>query len=335
MASGLRETIYITAMSTTAPTSPITEREYMQNSESVKCSICGRMQTAITDPESGEVVCSNCGLVIAENIQDYGNPERHAFTSEESKQRARTGAPTSLSRHDKGLATIIGKPTKDAAGKKLDANARSTFMRLKTWDTRMQIDSSTNRNLYRAFSELDVLKNNLGLSDAIVEKTAYIYRKVENRGLVKGRTIPGMIAASLYLACRETGTPRTIKDMVRRSNIKRKDIARNIRILTVELGIKPPVFDPMKCIVKVANAAEVSERSNRQAFKMMDELLRRKTPSAGKDQMGLAASILYIACKETGERKPQKLMAKVAGVTEVTIRNRVRDLVKNLDLPAV
>ena len=91
----------------------------------------------------------------------------------------------------------------------------------------------------------------------------------------------------------------------------------------------------MKCIVKVANTAQIGERTTRHAFKMMNELLRRKTASGGKDQMGLAASILYIACKETGEHKPQKVMASAAGVTEVTIRNRVRDLAKNLNLAAV
>jgi transcription initiation factor TFIIB len=307
----------------------------LDSPESIKCSICGRIRTAIADPDSGEILCSNCGMVIAETNQDDVNPERRAFTSEEQNARARTGAPSSLSRHDKGLTTVIGKTNKDAAGRELDANARSTFKRLKTWDIRTQVDSSTNRNLYRAFYELNVLKDKLGLSDAIVEKTAYIYRKVEHRGLVKGRTIPGMLAAAIYLACREMGTPRTLKDIVRSSNIKRKAIARNIRILTVELGIKAPVFDPMKCIVKVANAAQIRERTTRHAFKMMNELLRGKTASAGKDQMGLAASILYIACKETGERKPQKVMASAAGVTEVTIRNRVRDLAKNLNLPVV
>ena len=307
----------------------------LDSAESIKCSICGRIRTAIADPDSGEIVCSNCGMVIAETNQDDVNPERRAFTSEEQNARTRTGAPISLSRHDKGLATIIGKPTKDASGRILDTKTRSAFKRLKTWDMRMQIGSSTNRNLYRAFYELNVLKDKLGLSDAIVEKTAYIYRKVEDRGLVKGRTIPGMLAAAIYLACREMGTPRTLKDITRISNTKRKDIARNIRILTVELGIKPPVFDPMKCIVKVANTAQIGERTTRHAFKMMNELLRRKTASAGKDQMGLAASILYIACKETGERKPQKVMASAAGVTEVTIRNRVRDLAKNLNLPVV
>ena len=247
----------------------------LDSPESIKCSICGRIRTAIADPDSGEIVCSNCGMVIAETSQDDVSPEIRAFPSEEQNARTRTGAP-SLSRHDKGLTTIIGKTNKDAAGRELDANARSTFKRLKTWDTRMQIDSSTNRNLYRAFYELNVLKDKLGLSDAIVEKTAYIYRKVEHRGLVKGRTIPGILAAAVYLACREMGTPRTLKDITRISNSKRKGIARNIRILTVELGIKPPVFDPMKCIVKVANTAHIGERTTRHAFKMMNELLRRK-----------------------------------------------------------
>jgi transcription initiation factor TFIIB len=306
----------------------------MQNSESVKCLVCGRMQTAIADPESGEVVCSNCGLVIAEDIQDYANSRRHAFTTE-FNQRARTGAPTSLAKYDKGLATIIGKPNNDASGRTLDADVRSTFMRLKTWDMRMQIGSSTNRNLYKAFFELNVLKDKLGLSDALVEKTAYIYRKAEGRGLLRGRTISGMIAAAVYMACREMGTPRTLKDITRISNTKRKDIARNVRILTVEMGIKPPVFDPMKCISKVANTAQIGERTTRHAFKMMNELLRRKTASAGKNQMGLAASILYIACKETGEIKPQKVMAGAAGVTEVTLRSRVKELVKNLNLSIV
>ena len=168
----------------------------LDSSESIKCSICGRIRTAIADPDSGEILCSNCGMVIAETNQVDVNPERRAFTYEEQNATTRTGAPSSLSRHDKGLTTVIGKTNKDAAGRELDANARSTFKRLKTWDTRTQVDSSTNRNLYRAFYELNVLKDKLGLSDAIVEKTAYIYRKVEHRGLVKGRTIPGMLAGS-------------------------------------------------------------------------------------------------------------------------------------------
>jgi transcription initiation factor TFIIB len=293
------------------------------------------MHTTITDPESGEVICGSCGRVIAEKDLDLANPERRAFTTEETDQRSRTGAPTSLSRHDMGLATLIGKPTKDAAGKKLATNARLTYKRLKTWDDRMQIHSSIDRNLWKAFSELKTLRDKLGLSDSLMEEIAYTYRKVENKGLVRGRTIRGMLVACVYIACKKSGNPRTIKDISTKSNINRKDIAKSCRIVMEELGITSSVVDPMKCIVRVANAAQLNERTTRHAFKMMSELLRKKTITAGKDPMGLAASILYIAAKETGETKTQIDMARASGVTEVTIRNRIRALTKDLNLSKV
>ena len=292
------------------------------------------MHTSITDPESGEVICSYCGLVIAERNLDLANPERRAFTTEESDKRARTGSPTSLSRHDRGLPTLMGKPTRDAAGQKLDANSYSAYKRLKTWDDRVQLHSSTDRNLWRAFSELSMLRDKLGLSDSLVEEIAYTYRKVEDRGLVRGRTIRGMLVACVYVACRRSSHPRTLKDISAKSNIKRKDIAKNCRLVMEELDITSSVVDPMKCIIRVANAAQLGERTTRHAFKMMSELLRKKTLTAGKDPLGLAAS-MYIATKETGETKTQLDTAKASGVTEVTIRNRIRALVKDLNLSKV
>jgi transcription initiation factor TFIIB len=184
----------------------------LNSSESVKCSVCGRMHTSISDPESGEVLCSYCGLVFAERNLDLANSERRAFTTEESDKRARTVAPTSLSRHDRGLPTLMGKPSRDAAGHELDANARLTYKRLKKWDDQVQLYSSIDRNLWRAFSELSMLRDKLGLSDSSVEEIAYMYRKVEDKGLVRGRTIRGMLVACVYLACRRSGNPQDIKE---------------------------------------------------------------------------------------------------------------------------
>ena len=274
-------------------------------------------------------------MVISEKDIDLANPERRAFTTEETNQRTRTGAPTSLSRHDKGLATLIGKPTTDASGQKLDANARLTYKRLKTWDDRAQLHSSTDRNLWRAFSELSMLRDKLRLSDSLLEEIAYLYRKVEERGLIRGRTISGMLVACVYVTCRRSGHPRTLKEVSAKSNIMRKDIAKNSRLVMEELAITSSVVDPMKCIVRVASAAQLGERTTRHAFKMMSELLRKKTLTAGKDPLGLAASILYLASKETGEIKTQLHMARASGVTEVTIRNRIRALSKDLNLSIV
>lgn len=284
----------------------------------------------VTDPESGELICRNCGLVISDKAQE-SRPEWRAFTSEEANDRSRTGIPSSLARHDMGLSTVIGRTDKDASGRAIDISMRSTMGRLRAWDFRTQAHSPTDRNLRQAFSELDRLKDKLRLSDAAVEKTAYIYRKAQERGLVRGRTISAMVGAAIYIACRETGTSRTLKDIAEIGNIKRKDLARIYRIVVMELDLKVPMIDPMKCIVRVANRANLSERTKRMAMSIMKNVTKSRI-SAGKDPMGLAASVLYLACLNSGESKTQTDIADAAGVTEVTVRNRYKNLKSQLDL---
>jgi transcription initiation factor TFIIB len=290
------------------------------------CSVCDNNYTdIITDPESGEVICSNCGVVITEKSEDITNPEWRAFTAEEQNEKVRTGAPTSLAKHDRGLATIISKTGRDASGQKLDTAMYSTYKRLRTWDNRILHNSSVNRNLFQAFSQLYALKDKLGLSDTIIEKTAYIYRKAEERGLVRGRTISGMVTAAIYIACREIGTPRTLKEIAVISNTKRKNIALCCRLLIRELDIKVPIADPMKCIIKIANKAKLSEKITRLAMNMMTQIIQRGI-SAGKNPMSFAATVLYISSFKAGENITQLDIANAAGVTEVTLRNRIKEL---------
>jgi transcription initiation factor TFIIB len=294
--------------------------------DSTTCSVCRNNYTdIITDSESGEVVCSNCGIVITDKSEDITNPEWRAFTAEEQNKRARTGAPTSLARHDRGLATIISKTGRDASGQKLDSAMHSTYKRLSTWDYRISHYDSLDRNLFRAFSLLYALKDKLRLSETIIEKTAYIYRKAEDRGLVRGRSISGMVAAAIYIACREIGTPRTLREIAAISNVKRKNIARCCRLLISELDLKVPMVDPMKCIVKIANKANLSEKVTRQAMSMMTEIIKSKI-SAGKNPMSFAATVLYLSSLRVGWNTTQLDIANAAGVTEVTIRNRIKEL---------
>jgi transcription initiation factor TFIIB len=297
------------------------------------CSICKRSDRIITDPESSEVICSNCGMIISDKIQYINRPDRHSLSPEQiSHNRSRTGFHASLDRHDRGLYTIIGRANKDAAGHKLDAITTSNMARLRMWNTRTQHHSSTDRNLVLAFNDLVILKDKLGLSNTAVEKAAYIYRKALARGLVRGRSIAAVLTASIYLACREMGIPRTIKDITEASNIKQKHLAKAYRLLVSEFGYKVPLADPMKCIAKVANKANLTENTKRQAIKIMNQVREKQILSAGKDPMGLAATVLYVSCLKTGEGKTQNHMAQAAGVTEVTIRNRLKDLRDKINL---
>jgi transcription initiation factor TFIIB len=229
-----------------------------------------------------------------------------------------------------GLSTIIGKENRDASGQLLDADMRNRIERLRTWDSRIWARDAGDRNSIKAFQQLDRLKDKLGLSDAMRDKAAYIYRKVQERGLIRGRTIDGMLAAAVYIACREMGASRTLKDIAAATNLKLKNVARCYRILVFELGIKIPEVDPIKCVAKVANKLSISEKTRQQAINIMGQALEKQM-SAGKDPMGLAATVVYASSIKTGESITQIDMAKAAGVTEVTIRNRFKDLTRNLE----
>ncbi|MCH7647619.1 MAG: transcription initiation factor IIB [Thaumarchaeota archaeon] len=284
----------------------------------------------VTDNESGEMFCSKCGFVITEKLQESG-PEWRSFSQDQHGDRARAGAPTSLTMHDMGLATIINPINKDASGKPLSAAMRSTIERLRTWDSRSQVHEPVDRNFRQAFSELNRLKDKLAISDSVIEKAAYLYRKALEKGLVRGRSISALIASALYASCRDTETPRTLKDIAQVSNIKRKDIARCYRLLLRELNLKMPVVNPINCISRIASKAGLSEKTKRKATKILQRAEELKI-SAGKDPMGLAAAALYVACVTLGENKTQRDVAEAAGVTEVTIRNRYKGLKVALNL---
>lgn len=289
---------------------------------SLLCPICnGHL---ISDVDCGEVFCSNCGSVTLERTEVAG-PEWRSFDFMENMKNQRTGAPVSLARHDKGMYTIIGNDFKNRHYE-VDGYLDASMRRLRALDSKTQLDAST-RNLKEAFSHLDRLRHKLGLSENIVEKAAYIYRKAHERKLVRGRTISGVLGAAVYIACREIGNPRTSKDIARAINVTNKEVRRNYTMVVLELDLRVPLINPMACVNRVANLIGITETTRRHAMDLMSTLTRTRE-SNGKNPMGLAATVLYLSCLAHGEYKKQLIFAKAGGVTEVTIRNLVRGIKK-------
>jgi len=288
-----------------------------------KCIRCGK-SSLLTDGVTGEQFCSKCGFVISEKVNESG-PERQSFLTQGEVDTARTGAPTSLTIHDRGLSTVINPANKDSTGRPLSSSMKSTITRLRTWDSRSQSNVSKDRNLKQALTELNRLKDKLAVSSNIIEKAAYFYRKALEKKLVRGRSISGMIAASLYAACRDAGTPRTLNDVADAANVKRKDISKCYRLLHQELELKMPVVDSIQLIARISSKLEIPEKIKRYAVKVLQDAQERKE-SAGKDPMGLAATALYLSCVKNEVSITQRDLAEAAGVTEVTIRNRYKGL---------
>jgi transcription initiation factor TFIIB len=287
----------------------------------------------VTDPDTGELIRKDTGEVISDNSP---SPEKEwrSFNIEESQNRARVGTPTSLAFHDMGLATKIGNESTDASGNIIDAATRTRMGRLRMWNSRSQSHSPTERNLQQAFSMLSRIKDRLGLPNHVTEKAAYTYRKAQERGLIRGDTIGSVLAASIYVAARQSGVLRTLDDISEISDIKPGEVARSYRRIISELDINVPLIDPRKYIVKVANNLNFDEKIKRKALELM-ELAQKKNLVVGKDPISMAASIIYLV--NLSERKPrtQAEIAKAAGVTEVTVRNRSKELRKKLDVSLV
>jgi transcription initiation factor TFIIB len=299
-------------------------------SKLITCSICNiKENKMVTDLVSGEIVCSNCGTVAIDGIEENGKEWRNFSDPETDKSRI--GMPFSLAVHDMNLSTMIGKTNKDSTGQFIDSGMQARMNRLRIWDSRTLFRDSTSRNFTTAFMLLDKLKDKLGLTPSVVEKTAYTYRKVQEDGLIRGRTIGAALVACLYISCRELGVSRTIDELAEESNISRKAIAKIYRDIVFHLGRKIPVINCFQCIEKIANKLQLTERTTRHARDLMKKALKLEF-SAGKDPMGFAGSVLYVSLQMEGKTIRQVDIADAAGVTEVTIRNRAMDLKNQLHL---
>ena len=302
--------------------------ENYSNDYDVKCQLdtC-KTYPAITDSERGEIVCGGCGLILLQNMAD-ASYENNGYTSEDFMKMARTGPASSLTMNDRGLSTVIGN-NKDSTGKALSSKTKYEFNRLRTWDQRSK--SRKTASLSKAFTLLHGMKTKLGISDNVVENAAYIYRKVVNAKLTRGRTMASLISASLYAACRENNIPRTLNDIAEAGNVERRILSRDLRTIIKKLGLNLNQYDTTSFISKISNNMSLKEKTKRDAF----EILRRcekEQITAGKHPVAQAAASLYLSCIMNGEKVSQKRFAVESGVSDVTIRNRVVLIKKTLKL---
>ncbi len=293
--------------------------------QGMKCPECGSTYF-YTDPEMGERVCAKCGLVVEQDLIDVSQ-EWRAFDAGQKEKRARTGAPLTFKRHDKGLSTEIGKGVTELF--KVPAKKRSQFFRIRKWQKRLM--SSKDRNLSFALGELERLVSYLGLPKTLHEEVAQLYEKVLDKGLVRGRSIESIIASLVYAMCREYGTPRTLSEIAQATGIEKRELGRTYRYIARKMNIKILPADAESYIPRFASMLGLSDRVHMRAIEILRKA-KKKDVISGKGPTGCAAAAIYIASVLEGERKTQREVADTVGVTEVTIRNRYKEIVDALGI---
>jgi len=280
------------------------------------------------DYECAEIVCMDCGFVVAAKLTDRG-PEWRAFDDEQRAKRARVGAPLTFTIHDKGLSTMIDWHDRDIYGKRLSPGQKAQIYRLRKWQRRIRVSDATERNLAFALSEISKIANSLSLPKNILETASVIYRKAVKERLIRGRSIQGVTAAAIYVACRQCGLARTLDEIAQASNINKKEVGRSYRFLVKELDYFIPPLKPSQYVTKFSNQLTMQGKVEEIAHKILTAARELKLTS-GRGPTGIAAAASYIASVLTGERKTQREIAEIAQVTEVTIRNRYKELVERL-----
>jgi len=294
-----------------------------------KCSECGSGKL-VRNYERAELVCSGCGFIIHDKIMDMG-PEWRAFDQEQRERRGRVGAPMTFTIHDKGLSTMIDWRDRDSHGKDLTPKRRAQIYRLRKWQRRIRVSDATERNLAFALSEIDRMSSHLGLPRNVREAAAVIYRRAVEERLIRGRSIEGVAAAALYAACRECKVPRTLDEIAEVSRVTKKEIGRSYRFIARELLIHLRPTSPTDYIPRFGSELGLSGEVQSKAIELLKEATKKGLTS-GRGPTGVAAAAIYIASVLYGERRTQRDVADVARVTEVTVRNRYKELCEKLGL---
>jgi transcription initiation factor TFIIB len=286
----------------------------------------------VHDEERAETVCADCGLVVEEGGIDPG-PEWRAFDAQEKDEKSRVGAPTTTMMHDKGLSTNIGWQDKDAYGNSLSSRQREKMQRLRTWNERFRTRNSKERNLKQALGEIDRMASALGLPENVRETASVIYRRALDDDLLPGRSIEGVATAALYAAARQAGTPRSLDEISGVSRVDKMELTRTYRYIVRQLGLEVQPADPVSYLPRFTSDLDLSEEAERQARELL-ESAKSDGVHSGKSPVGLAAASIYAAALLTNEKVTQSQVSKVTDVSEVTIRNRYKELLAAADAVA-
>lgn len=278
----------------------------------------------IVDSDRGEVVCGRCGLVLVQRIEVEHSTGGGTGASGAGAAGAAGGR---AGMYDGGLATAVGARDVDAGGRAISADSKRSMGRLRTWDRRSR--SKRAASLARALAQLSSITAKLAVPAAVADSAARIYRRAVAAGLTRGRTMPSLVAASLYAACRESSTPRTLDDVAGASNVEKRILSRDLRAMVRRLELDLCQYDASSFVVRMANNLRIKERTKRNAVEILARADRAHI-SAGKNPVSQATAALYVACLFCSEPVTQKQLAAESGISPVTIRTRAAAIKEGL-----
>src|SRR3989344_448015 len=293
------------------------------------CPDCGA-KTSEVDETRGETFCSDCGLVLLENAFDTSLSFGYSSMDPELQKRVHNGPPSTVMRHDKGLSTEISYKDVDARGNQISRSMRAQFYRLRKQQSRTNRDKK-HEGMIQGLMDIRRYCAKNGLPSDIEKRTAIIYKQAYEQKITHGRSIQIIVAASLYAALKQQNLSRTLDEIESYTGVSRKHIGRAYRLMQRQLKMPLSLPNPMQFIPRFCTKLRLSPDTQTKAYGLLKEYAALKP--VGNAPASNAVAAIYIACVLCDERRTQPEIAAVAGLTEVTVRNRYQAMRDMLGLP--
>ncbi|WZZ42193.1 hypothetical protein YC2023_038452 [Brassica napus] len=316
------------------------------------CSDCKKHTEVVFDHSAGDTVCSECGLVLESHSIDETSEWRTFANESGDNDPVRVGGPTNPLLADGGLTTVISKPN-GSSGDFLSSS-------LGRWQNR---GSNPDRGLIVAFKTIATMADRLGLVATIKvslarhvsfiitwlylcgvlhsfvdiglkDRANEIYKRVEDQKSSRGRNQDALLAACLYIACRQEDKPRTVKEICSVANgATKKEIGRAKEYIVKQLGLETGqsvemgtihAGDFMRRFCSNLGMTNQTVKAAQESVKKSEEFDIRRSP------ISIAAAVIYIITQLSDEKKPLRDISVATGVAEGTIRNSYKDLYPHL-----
>ncbi|VVB76526.1 Transcription initiation factor IIB [Candidatus Tiddalikarchaeum anstoanum] len=275
----------------------------------------------------GNSICPSCGLCVYENSELVVQDAR-CFTLDQRLTKSRYGGGIL----DFGNQTLIDFANRDAQGKKLSPLATNNAYRLRKWHSRTGMNSSTARSKMSLGFSLSKYESAIP-KKIIIELAKKICYKCKEKDIIRGRGFEIIAAASIYSAVRVLKYPLSLKKII--SLADNSGVTPGIIQSTVMILDQAKVYEELKIklalqvipIGEICSTLNLTEHETLVVDKLMTKL-NTKNLNSGKDPMGFLGAVMYILFRGTGTPLTQRTIASVVSVTEVTIRNRYKELCK-------
>ena len=299
------------------------------------CELCRNL---LAFSEEGFLVCTNnqCGIIYKDMLDASAEWRYYGADDNKSSDPTRCGMP------------IDPLLKKSSYGCKVICGYRSSYeMRKIRRYTEWQSMPYEEKSKYDEFQKIRILAGTHGISKCIIDEALVQYQKISTLKTFRGCNRNGIIAASIYLACRINEYPRTAKEIATIFNLDNTNSTKGCKIATHLLnGLETNVasnnktkFDDTKPIAfidrfcsKLNMNKELTKVCQFVAFRIdSQKIIPENTPHS------VAAGIVYFvsqACKLNVSKRDVNLVSEISEVTINKCYKKLNKIKTNL-IPSV